>query len=313
VKLVQLIAKRIGAPGAFARALLYNNAGTERLAAGDVAGARPWFSLAVEEQHAGARGVELWSAYGNLALLTTDPADRARLFAEERAQLERELGPHHAFTLQVRLLATHFVTDPTLAVPALRDVCAAYERWHPDDTEHLQSCNYQLGWLAEEAGDRELARDAFARVPAGDVSNDPQLAQLYRAWLSGDAGAAAKQAETVAASLAKDPAWWNRFSAVDALLIATLARDATGDRAHATDTLRRALALLADPGFNRDAPVIQRRLARVHALLAEHVATAEPVEAAELARQAIAWYESAGGYTARVAALRPLTAGRGSR
>jgi len=61
LRFVSQIAERTGALGSFSRALLYNNAGTTRLAAGDTAGARAFFQQAYEVPHAGKRGIELYA------------------------------------------------------------------------------------------------------------------------------------------------------------------------------------------------------------------------------------------------------------
>src|SRR5262249_49756222 len=106
--------------------------------------------------------------------------------------------------------------------------------------------------------------------------------------------------------LAASPDWWLRFSAIDAELLVAIARDRLRDARRALAALRRALAVLDDPRFNHGAAYTLRRLARVRASLARHLAPS--AEAAQLAAAAIAWYRDAGGYDERIAELAPITA-----
>lgn len=301
----QRIAKRTGTAGAFARGLLYNNAGIERMAAGDRAGARSWFSLALAEQRAGAPGTELWTSYGNLALVTDDRAEQMRLFAEERAQLERELGAHHPFLLEARHIAAQFIADSRIAIQELDTICGELARWHPGAAGLVPKCRYALGWLVDEAGDVPRARAAMALATA-EPGPSGQLAAIYAQLTAGDRGAAVSRAEALADKLAADPGWWNRFFAVDALLLV-----AAGDPARVRPALERALVLLDDPAFNRSATFVQRRRARVEELLAKQLAKTDPARAATLAASSLAWSRAAGGYDTRVAELTSI--GTGSR
>jgi hypothetical protein len=304
--LVRRIAQRTGIAGAFARALLYNNAGAERLAAGDAAGARAWFRLALDEPPTGNADVELWFRYGNLALITEAPAERDRLFHEERDHLDRVLGPHHAITLEARLRNAQFIDDPRVAIDELRELCDAMARWHSDRADRVQQCNYELGWLADDTGDVATAGAAMQRASLGDAPT-VAIAQAYVTAAAGKLEAAVAAGEATAARLAADPEWWMRFSAVDADLVVAIARDRLHDPARAIAALRRALTLLDDPQFNHTATYTLRRLARVRASLARHLAPSP--EAARLAAAAIAWYRPAGGYDERIRELAPITAG----
>ena len=60
LRMVARIAERTPS-GSFARTLLYNNAGTTRLAAGDTEGARAWFQQAYDVPQPGKRPIELWA------------------------------------------------------------------------------------------------------------------------------------------------------------------------------------------------------------------------------------------------------------
>jgi hypothetical protein len=299
LRYVQQIAKRTGDVGRFARALLYNNAGTERLTAGDAGEARRWYREAYDETQAGARDIELWSVLGNLAATVESADERDRLFAKLREHLEHELGANHAFTLQERFRAAMFTEHGTRVASQLRELCAAFRTWYPHRKDKIDQCYYELGWLAEERGDRAEARDAMAAV-GGSKDERVPLARAFAMLYAGDATAAARTAADLATQAAQRKAWWEQFHAVDAWLIEATARTALGDRVKARQSLERALALLDQPGFNRTATFHQRRVARVRALLAMQT---EPSRGSELAAQALAWYRKAGGYDGNVAAL----------
>jgi eukaryotic-like serine/threonine-protein kinase len=266
IRFVERVAKRTGAAGAFVRALLYNNAGTERLARGELAAARTWFRRALDEPQPERREIELWTIHGNLALVTEDPAERDRLFREGRAHLERELGPHHAFTLEARLTAAMFLADKAAALAELREVADGIATYQPQRLPVLRQASYELGWLAEEAGDTELARTAMKRAEGG-VGASAEVPGVYLHLLAGENAAAARVADELAGRYATATAWWQRLSAVDALIAGAVARARLGQAARARTALERALALLDDREMNRGAAYYQRRLARVGALL----------------------------------------------
>lgn len=305
LRYVQQIAKRTGDVGRFARALLYNNAGTERLTAGDASAARRWYREAYDETQSGARDIELWSVLGNLAATVESPDERDRLFDKLRGHLEHELGANHAFALQERFRAAMFTEHGARAAAQLRELCAAFRTWYPHRKDKIDQCYYELGWLAEERGDRTEARDAMT-VVGGSTDERVPLARSFATLYAGDAAAAARMAADLATQASQRKAWWEQFHAVDAWLIEATARIALGDRVRASQSLERALALLDQPGFNRTATFHQRRVARVRALLAT---LTDGSRARELATQAQAWYRTAGGYDGNVAALDAITAG----
>ncbi len=262
---VVTLAQRTGDAGRFARALLYNNAGTERLAAGDVGGSVRWFEQARAEPE-DDRATELWAVVGNLAMTVADPAQRDALFAEQRRRLERTLGPDHAFTLQERLRAALFVEDPAAAAAQLRDVCAAFATYYPERLDKVGSCNYELAWLAFARGDQAEARRAYAIVVAGGAEH-AAVARAALALLGGDPAGAARDAEALARTAAAATTWWKRFAAVDAWLVVAQAEQLQGHTAAAAAAARSAQAVLASPGFNTTATYYRRRLARVRELL----------------------------------------------
>jgi len=261
---VVTLATRTGDAGRFARALLFNNVGTERLANGDVAGAVPWLQKARAEPAPDDRGIELWAIGGNLAMTVADPHQRDALFAAERGELERTLGPQHAFTLAERLRAAMFLDDPSAATAQLREICSAFATYHPDFADKVGGCNYELGWLALARGDRDEATRAFTIVAAGGVEHAP-IAKAALALLAGDAAIAVRDADAIARAAAQAPAWWKRFGAVDAWIVVAEADRALGRDPRAP--LAAAQLVLESPGIPAAATYVRRRRARVHELL----------------------------------------------
>ncbi len=305
LRYVQQIAERTRDAGAFARTLLYANAGTERFTSGDVAAARDWYRKAYAETGSQVRDVELLAIIGNLASTAESREERDRLFHEQRTHLERELGPNHAFTLQERLRAAMVAENAERATAQLREVCAALRTWYPHYKTKIDQCFYELGWLADERGDREGARTAMASVGDSPDERVP-LARAYSILFRGDAAEAARVASKLATDASQRPAWWEQFYAVDAWVIEATARLVLDERAIAADVLSRALRQLEQPSPVSGATFYQRRLARVRAMLAT---LSSGRRARELADQAIAWYRSAGGYDEIVVKLDAIRAG----
>ena len=302
--LVRAIGIRAGDAGRFARALLYNNAGTERLAAGDPEGAIAWLRAARAEPEPENRGVELWVILGNLAMVVDDRRERETLFTEEHTRLDRLLGPTHAFTVLSRQRAAMFVENPIEAAAELRSVCDAYARFHPELVDKRGACNYELGWLARERDDRSEATTALTAVvdhpvPAADDAARTRiaLATAMLGVLRGDSAAADRVATGVAQAHDRAAEWWDRLRAADAWLVAADARSQLGRRNDAIAAWRSALAILVDPRLNARAAYLQRRLALARAHLA--VATGDR----GLAALAIAWYRDAGGYDRAIVQL----------
>lgn len=291
---VAKLGARTGDAGRFGRALLFNNAGSERLAAGDAKSALDWFRKA--RTVPAPPHVELVAVLGNLAMLVPDRSERDALFAEEQQALEQRLGADHPFTLQVRLRAAMFVEHPREAAARLGDICATYLRLHPDRGDKIASCHSELGWLAVERGDAAEARRAYAIV-AAQRSHDQVHATLARAELArldGDRDAAIALAEPVARTEGAAATWWSHLYAAEAWLVVAAALD---DGARRTAALRAARELADDALAHNRATAVARRHARIAMLLA--LATADRA----LADRAIAWYRNAGGYDAAIAAL----------
>ena len=115
LQIIDRVARRSGTAGAFSRALLFNNLGAVRLAAGDTTGARDWFDRSLAETGARDRDAELVATFANRALVTDDPAARDKLFASARDTLTHLLGAHHRKTLDVRFQAAFFIADASRA------------------------------------------------------------------------------------------------------------------------------------------------------------------------------------------------------
>jgi tetratricopeptide (TPR) repeat protein len=297
---VTSIARRTDDSGRFARTLLYNNAATERMAAGDRSAAIAWLRKALAEPRPAERAAELWVVLGNLAMLVPERAEREALFAEERAQLEHTLGADHPFTYAARARAALFIEDPRQAITRLGELCAAYQTLHPQKRGDLVRCYYELAWLENEAGELEPARRAYRSVVELAADDDPHhvIARAELARLSDDFAAAIELAEPLARAEEKSPQWWNRVPAADAWLVAGAAQRARGQRDAAVRAWRSARRVLDEIHANTSATTVMRHRARAGALLA----TATKDRA--LADDAIAWYQSAGGYEAAIAALR---------
>jgi eukaryotic-like serine/threonine-protein kinase len=298
--LVTKIAQRTGPRGGFARALVYNNAGSERLAAGDEPAAIAWFRKAHGEPEPAEGSGELSVIAGNLAMLVGDRGEREQLFAQERAHVERALGPAHPFTMSVLLRAALFVEDPREATTRLGHVCDQLARLHPQQRGDLGQCYYELAWLAAERGDTAEARrryTMFAEV-ARATNERVALARAELSRLAGDPRAAVTLAEPIARANERGPAWWQRLPAADAWLSVGAARQTLGDRPAAIAAWRAARHLLLDAAQHAPNHTgIRRRLARANALRA--IASRDRAHA----EQALAWYRSVAGYDAMIREL----------
>ncbi len=313
VPLVETIAKRAGSAASFARTLLYNNVGTTRLAAGDPTGARAWFEKARGELQQGASGVELLAALGNLAMVVKTREERQQLFAEQLAALERMVGPTHALTLGEGLRAGVSVENPRDAEQALRGVCADLAAWHPHLRARIAKCNYELGWLLDERGDRAGARHAYEAIVATGFGREHEVARAMLAHFDGNAAEAEQHASAIVTNAGAADAWFARFPfSVDAWLVAAQTRLLRGKPDAAIAALRAALDVMADPRINHEAARYQRRLARTRAMLAPLLAKRDPGRAAALAQKAIDAARALGGYEARIRELEPLTTAAGS-
>ncbi|HLL25430.1 MAG TPA: hypothetical protein VK427_25010, partial [Kofleriaceae bacterium] len=266
---VRAIGKRTGDRGGFARALLYNNAGTQRMAAGDPAGALAWLREARTALDEHPYGVELWAILGNLAMVVTDHGERDALFAAESVQFERVLGPDHPLTLSARLRAAAFVDDPHESSVRLAETCRTWLARHPQRRDKVASCHYELGWLAVQRDDTAAAIAAFRTVTSqADSTANNQLALAELARLGGDPHRAIGLATIVAASIKRRDGWWDLVPRIDAWLTIAAAYHALANDRAALAALDRARSMTLHPLLSHPVTPVQRRRARVTTLLA---------------------------------------------
>ena len=296
---VERVAKRAGAAGALGRARLYNDVGTAHLAANDRPGARIWFDRAVGEANALAPSVDLADLPGNLAQVIDRPDERDRLLAQQIAEYEATVGPDHARTLQSKLAAAMFIADPVVAADRLRTSCRRLQALHPELRGTLETYRFELGWLAEERGDRDEARAAFSEIDQPDEAR--RVAAGYLQLLAGQLEPAARAMMIVGADL-EHADWWIRVTASDAFLVAGEGWLRLGRDRDAAAALSRGLALLEPI----EMPAYQRRRARTQGLLAHAIARSDPDRAHKLAELALRWYRAAGHYDAVVAELQAI-------
>ncbi len=301
VPYVEHIARRLGAAASFERPLLFNNIGVSRMSAGDKADARAWFAKAIDEPRTREGDLELVSAFGNLALIAEQPAERDRLFIRERDTLVSLLGPNHIRTLEAVYKSAVFVAKPDVAAAQIREMCQRVHAFHAKEAQSLASqCAYELGWLAEERGDTAEARASMQRV---DNERKP-IALAYLAALDGKLDDAIEQARRAAEGLQGE--WWTKFYAGDGLVFAAICADQLHRPRDAIANLRAALGIYDQLTVIKQAPYYLRRVARAKGLLARLVAPSDPAEASQLAGDAAAWYRVVGGYDAIAGELEAI-------
>ena len=292
--------------GVFARTLLFNNLGTHWMANGKDALAREFFERALAEPQLGKRDIELNVIVGNLASVTADPKKRSELFLEERETSERELGVNHLLTISyLSRSAAFFIDHPTQAADVMRDACTRLEKWHPDAQRRVDTCVYELWWLAAERGDEVEMKRAMSAVKVPD--NDyVKVAKGYLLLAAGKHAEVARLMDELGRRNAKEPGWWDRMVGANAFLVAAIAYEKLGNPAAAIKALESALPLLAAAGPIKTASYYKRRLARTRAMLAKLLAKTRPETAKSLANEALVWYRQAGGYEATIAELEAL-------
>ena len=303
--MVEDLAAATKSDGAFARTLLLNNLGTSRLASGDIPGARGFFQRALAEPQTGKRDIELLAVLSNLAMSTDDLKKRRDLFLEERQQLEQELGANHPFTIRAANNRGHFLDDVGEAAGELRDACKRLVTWHPDAKRRIDTCSYELGWLATDRGDLDEARASLSAVKSDD-NEYTKVARGYLLLFDGKAKEAATLMEAEGEILDKKKAWWDRLAGANAFMVAAMAHDKLGDTGRAIAALQRSLAIFDDPGLNKSAGFYKRRIARVRAMLAKLLVKTQPETAKSLASEALTWYRQQRGYDSTIAELEAI-------
>jgi hypothetical protein len=272
---VAAIADGLGARDRFAQALLHNNAGVVHNAAGrpDLARARFTTALALAREVTGPGAVELIAVRRNLARVTSDPAERARLFAEAATTAAERLGADHPTALDARIGEAFALEDDAAARAALRAPCTRLAALHASHRTSAAECGTELAWLDLASGDAEQARASLALVLAaeGAPDFDPEriaLARAYAALLDGDHAAARSQLAAIAARVQPGPGavWWQHLFAGEVELGRVLAARAAGARDEVRAARDRAIGYLERAAAKHALPVIGRRLAWARAI-----------------------------------------------
>jgi len=311
LELIEPLARRLPA-SSFARALLDNNVGNVELAHSHRKEAAERLERAWSEARKvhGPDPIELFNIRQNAATMIDDPARRDAALAELEADVARALGADHPEALRLRALRGKLAVNLVAARELLASACANYERFHlAVAASPTTECWAELGYIAEELGDRTAALGALGRIDrlpgdGGDISAEPAG---YRLLFGGDAPAAAVHFARALAEVPPvvDLAWWRRLERGKLALGLGRARRAAGDPRAARDALDEAIAALDDIARQHPNAVITRRLARALAAYADALAAtgAPPERVAAAARRALALLRDEGGRSEAVAAL----------
>ncbi len=316
------LAQRTGVGGRFGRALMFNNLGGRHFRAKHSDKARAMLLRALDETDLAAgkdpEDVELVSILRNLANIEPDAVARQALIRRAATALERTLGRNHPSTIAAREQTAMLTRDPQEARVQLDDACAAYEPWKLPAQQAV--CALEAGWLADEQHDRAAA-ERWMRIAALDPRTAAgarikgRIATGYLALASASPATLANTVEDLrrgAAQALASPDWWYRADAADAFAIIARALEQLGRAAEAEAAWQQALAALE----GIDEPVYERRVARLRATVAEHLArpgagdparaAARAAEAQRLAAAALQWYRRTGGYAAEIQRLTPI-------
>jgi tetratricopeptide (TPR) repeat protein len=250
----------------FARPLLLNNVGAAYLAAGRRDDALRYFQRAHDEiARNGRPDLELTAVDQNLAMLSPDPATRARLSRDRWLRLRTELGEHHPSTLDAQTGYAWYGADTGESYELLRRACAAYREFQPGLVAPYVECQGSAGLLAGELGLGEAAQAAYAAVvDATTGTTDPDLIVPRRlaagelALLRGNLDEVRAELAPVIAARGDGDPWWARQDALQAELILGLAAAAGGERAIAARHLEVAIR-----GFAEITHITQRNLYRL--------------------------------------------------
>jgi hypothetical protein len=275
LELAEIIGRRAAERGAFARALLANNAGSIAALAGDFDRARESFRRATAEARAvrGPGAVELATAVSNLAMFTTEPAERARLFAEALADVTAAVGPDHPDALWKQLAAITEQIDARAVVAELAALCPRAARLHPALAQLIDVCAFELAWQATALGDGAQALEAARLIPPAQRLLAHRPLEVYARLAEGRAtrelvGELQRLAAVEAGEIGRQ-GWYQNVYAANAELALAAAARAIGDpplagraAARAIEHLERASATTGvTTGF------MQRRLAWARELL----------------------------------------------
>ena len=166
------------------RALLLNNSGAIRLAAGDREGAREAFraALGANEPLGGADHLDRAATLANLGMLATTAEEREPLHAQMLALYERHLGPLHPQTLDGRFLVALYTADPARAARSLGHLCSTFREL--GDAALAGECSLELGKLEDHRGRREAALVAFRAVSVAHGEDEDPREPTLRAYIA---------------------------------------------------------------------------------------------------------------------------------
>ena len=260
-RVVENVARGLGAMGAFERALLLNNLGTLRMSKSDRAGARVYFDAALAVRPpVTAERYEMASILANRAIVEDDASRRTELFAQHRAELVAIVGADDPLVLEFRAAAAAFTLDRALARRELQDVSERIHRLHPHLVQRFQWIWYDLFWLAFDDDDRVAARQASASLHDSDAT----IARAYLA-IAEDPTSAIASARALADELARSDQW-QRHRAIDALIAVAEGEQALGHRELARAAVDQALEVATRVGSFAYTGLYAHRIARLHAL-----------------------------------------------
>ncbi len=251
--------------GAFARALLHNNAGSIALSVADRPRARAEFTQALVAARDVTGAIELMAIRRNLALVVDDPREREQLLRAVRDELAALLGPTHPdVVLSEYRLAVNGLTNYAAALALLGPTCKRMQA-HESLRDFVTPCLVELADLQAERGDTAAAATTLARAET-DHPETPEVAG-YAALFAGDVVAAQRAFAIEVADLPPvDEADFERHVRAKLELGLGRAERTLGHREAARAALGRARAAIRDDGSHL--PWLERRRARIAAELA---------------------------------------------
>jgi tetratricopeptide (TPR) repeat protein len=300
------------------RGLLLNNAAVLARSAGDLERARRLLDEALQIQRAapGPARVEVAYTLANLAMLIEEPGPREAALREALVILERELGPAHARTIELRVLVSLYTSDPRVAHALLRPGCDALERFSPGASPARARCLAHLAHHADEAGDHEAATALRVRTlglldPRSTLVEDIILRAHLDLVRGAHDDAVVRLRGVLLTDLAGD-AWWVRERRAGVQLLLGLHLRARGDLPAARTALQSAIDDFVAVAATTSSVVSDQQLARARVAHAE-LAIAEPSDPQWQAQalhdldEADRWYAAAGeAYAWRRHQLRAL-------
>jgi tetratricopeptide (TPR) repeat protein len=312
-ELIEALAKR--SPGAaFSRALLYNNLGAIAFSRGRRDEARAWHERAAAESVDvnGPDAIEVINFRGNAASAEDDPARRDALLAEAESALAKLLGPDHPQTLSIRVRRANWIPGLAAARDLLGPACDSYESFHQALlTAPALECWTELGFVADELGDRDAALAWVERAAAVPRSSNSVEALGYLELWRGDAPAARERFRAALGPVAprSGEALWTTFVRGRFSLGLGRALRQTGDSEAARQALETAVADLEQVMRAQPASVVRRRLARARAALALVLVAAGDAGAAATARAAAEELRAEGGRSVEIVELERAASG----